>query len=92
MTKEKAYEIATMQELGTNPTGTRQDVIYKAMDIYAEQTSIEFICWAVKNHSVPFEGFSLNFFTNGDVKIFVNHEEITIQQLYSLFKQSQQSK
>lgn len=34
MTKEEAYEKATMIELGNNPNGTRQDVIYKAMDIW----------------------------------------------------------
>ena len=36
-TKEQAYELATQREIMTNPNGTRQDVIYKAMDIYAAQ-------------------------------------------------------
>jgi len=35
MTKEEAYEKATMQELGGNPNGTRQDVVWRAMDIYS---------------------------------------------------------
>lgn len=41
MTKEEAYEKATMQELGDNPNGTRQDVIYRAMDIYCESVRSE---------------------------------------------------
>lgn len=42
MTKEEAYEKATMQELGGNPNGTRQDVVYRAMEIYAKQQAIAF--------------------------------------------------
>ncbi len=37
MTKEEAYELATMQELGGNPNGTRQDVVWRAMELFAEQ-------------------------------------------------------
>lgn len=36
MTKEEAYEKATLQQIGNNPVGTRQDIIYAAMDIYSE--------------------------------------------------------
>lgn len=35
MTKEKAYEEATLKNL-SDPKGTRQDIIYAAMDIYVE--------------------------------------------------------
>lgn len=40
MTKEEAYEKATMQELGGNPNGTRQDVVWRAMEIYSQQVLI----------------------------------------------------
>lgn len=39
MTKEQAYQQATMKSIGSDPNGTRQDVIYLAMDIYAEYHS-----------------------------------------------------
>lgn len=65
--------------------------VEEAMDMWAKRQAIEFIVWAVKNYSVEFEGFSLNFFTNGEAKIFVNHEEITIEQLYNLFLEHQKT-
>ena len=34
--KNDCYELATLRELGNNPQGTRMDVVYKAMDIYAD--------------------------------------------------------
>lgn len=37
LSKEECYEKATMQELGGNPNGTRQDVIWRAMEMYANQ-------------------------------------------------------
>lgn len=46
VSKNEAYEKATMQELGGNPTGTRQDVIYRAMDLYAKECAIGFHKWA----------------------------------------------
>jgi hypothetical protein len=36
MTKEQAYEQATLESLSSGVTGTRMDVIYLAMDIYAK--------------------------------------------------------
>lgn len=36
-TREECYNEATLKSLGTNPQGTRQDIIYLAMDIYADQ-------------------------------------------------------
>ncbi len=44
MTKQEAYEKATMQNL-SNPNGTRMDIIYLAMDIYAEAMKPENV-WA----------------------------------------------
>ncbi len=35
--KEDCYNEATLKSLGNNPQGTRQDVIYLAMEIYAQQ-------------------------------------------------------
>lgn len=62
--------------------------IYSAMEDYAKQECIEFLRWAVKNHSVPFEGFSLsgNRLLGGDTK-FVNGEELTMSQFYDLYLQ-----
>ncbi len=48
MTKEEAYNQATLEEL-SNSTGTRQDVIYKAMEIFAKQESILFANWTQEN-------------------------------------------
>jgi hypothetical protein len=63
--------------------------IYSAMDEYAKQECIEFLKWAVKEHSVSFEGFSLsgNRLLGGDTK-FVNGEELTMSQFYELYLQS----
>ena len=63
--------------------------IYSAMDDYAKQECIEFLKWAVNEHSVPFEGFSLsgNRLLGGDTK-FVNGEELTMSQFYDLYLQS----
>lgn len=41
MTKEEAYEKATMISIGENPNGTRQDVVYKAMEIYTDEIRFE---------------------------------------------------
>ena len=48
MNKEEAYELATMRELGGNPNGTRQDVVWRAMDIYSKEMCIEYLDWAIK--------------------------------------------
>lgn len=37
MSKEDCYNEATRIELGNNPQGTRMDVIYRAMELYAAQ-------------------------------------------------------
>ncbi len=36
-TKQECYEEATLKSVGDNPQGTRMDVIYLAMEIYADQ-------------------------------------------------------
>lgn len=63
--------------------------IYAAMDEYAKQEAIEFLKWAVNEHSVDCEGFSLsgNRFLGGDTK-FVNGEELTMSQFYELYLKS----
>lgn len=43
LTKEECYEKATLLELGNNPTGTRQEVVWKAMEIYAQQFGKEIL-------------------------------------------------
>ena len=60
-----------------------------AMDEYAKQDGIEFLKWAVKNHSVDYEGFNLsgNRLLGGDT-IFVNGEELTMSQFYDLYIQT----
>lgn len=35
--KEDVYNDATLKNLGNNPNGTRMDIIYDAMDIYAKE-------------------------------------------------------
>lgn len=35
--KEDCYNEATLKSLGNNPNGTRMDVVYLAIDIYAEE-------------------------------------------------------
>lgn len=48
MTKEEIYQEATLKSLGNNSTGTRMDVIYLAMDQYAEEKAISFSNWKDK--------------------------------------------
>jgi hypothetical protein len=42
MSKQEAYEQATLKNL-SDPTGTRQDIIYAAMEIYAEEKYKDYI-------------------------------------------------
>lgn len=58
----------------------------------AKQECIEFLKWAVKNHSVDYEGFSLSLFNNGDVKKFVDGEELTMDEFYNLYITSKNGK
>lgn len=62
--------------------------IYSAMDDYAKQECIEFLKWAVEEHSDPYEGFSLsgNILLGGDTK-YVNGKELTMNQFYELYLQ-----
>jgi len=66
--------------------------IYPAIDEYAKQEAIEFLKWAVENHSVDCEGFSLsgNKSMGGATK-FVNGEELSIGQFYELYLKSKSS-
>lgn len=58
MTKEEAYQKATLQQLGNNPQGTRQDIIYAAMEIYADSFLkgiwINACCQTLKDISITF--------------------------------------
>ena len=75
--KEKAYEKATMQELGGNPFGTRQDVVWRSMDIFAKDVSIKYLDWAI-----------MRMFPNlKSTEVPENAE-----QLYELFTQSEEYK
>ncbi len=61
------------------------------LDSYAEQEkkkdSVAFLLWCVNNHS-HYEGFSVNKFNdNRQETIFVNNEEISLDQLYQLYLQ-----
>jgi len=60
--------------------------IYAAMDEYAKQEAIEFLKWAVNEHSDDCEGFTLsgNKSLGGATK-FVNREELTMSQFYELY-------
>ncbi len=72
MTKEEAYELATMQELGGNPNGTRQDVVWRAMELYAKQEAIEFL-----------QDFFNHIEVNGT--LLKDWKEINPEQLYNIF-------
>lgn len=52
MNKEQVYEKITMQELGGNPNGTRQEIVWKSMDEYAEQQAIAFSLWKDENYQI----------------------------------------
>lgn len=54
MNKEDAYELATMQELGGNPNGTRHDVELRAMDIFSKSECLSLLQFLAE------EGFSPN--------------------------------
>jgi hypothetical protein len=65
--------------------------VLKAMEEYAKEESIAFLKWAVDNHSIDFEGFSLS----GKNSVWAGGEEaakagdmkeITLQEFYDLFK------
>jgi len=95
MTKEEMLEkrIITFPSDDNQMTdeGIKRNV-YAAMDEYAKQEAIEFLKWAVNEHSVDCEGFSLsgNRFLGGDTK-FVNGEELTMSQFYELYLKSKSS-
>ena len=87
MTKEEIRHKNNIY-LSKEETFTETD-IYSAMDEYAKQECIEFLKWAINEHSADYEGFSLsaNRLLGGDTK-FVNGEELTMSQFYELYLQS----
>lgn len=78
MTKEEAYEKATMISIGENPNGTRQDVVYKAMEIYTKQESIAFGEF-ISNHRLNFQT------ANNGSWIGLDMKRITNEELYELY-------
>lgn len=79
--KEEAYEKATMQELGGSPNGTRQDVIYRAMDIHARNIAIAFAEWVRDNRYV----WNLDEETTKWVAVWDGYKEYTTEQLFDEF-------
>lgn len=61
--KRIVYQDATLKSLGNNPFGTREDVIYLSMDIYAEQVAIDFCEW------VELNGYRLKGMDDGQRKV-----------------------
>lgn len=58
-----------------------------------EAEAIEFLKWAVKNHSVPYEGFSLSYNASlGGATKFVDGKELTMTQFYHLYKKFYEQK
>lgn len=85
MTKEEIYEEATLKNIA-NSTGTRMDIIYHAMSEYAKQEAIKFAEFISANTT------KVRFVWNkGNWQIFNKNggiENITSQELYSLYLQS----
>lgn len=53
---QPVYEKATAKELGENPFGMRMDVVFRAMQLYANQQSIAFAKWLEDTDKMkPFE-------------------------------------
>lgn len=77
LSKEAIYEDATRKELGSNPNGTRMDVVSRAMDMYAQQEAISFCDWRVRN--------IVNLLKERDVNFYPD----PIEEQYQLFLKSQ---
>lgn len=92
--KEKIEEIFDGLEID-HPPGeggwidifSKKNAIDEVLDIIKNEC-ISYLKWAVREHSVPYEGFSLsgNRLLGGDTK-FVNGEELTMSQFYTLYIQ-----
>jgi hypothetical protein len=68
-----------------------EDDLRKAEDAI-EKYSNGYLVWAVENHSVDYEGFSLSKFSNGTYKKWMKNkygqsEEISLKKFYELFTQ-----
>ena len=83
MTKDQAYNQATLTELGNNPTGTRMLVVYRAMDEYSKRQCVDFAEWIAENvnsHYADGRRFWIMKFGPRNV--------VTTEELYNLFLQS----
>ena len=87
LSKEAIYEDATRKELGSNPNGTRMDVVSRAMDMYAQQEEISFAEWIIHNNygCEYIEGFGEVIWREDDDPDAVH----TTPQLYQIFLKSQ---
>ena len=72
MTKIEAYERATLLEIGENPNGSRQDVVYKAMDIYGAVLAKEFASFMFENYKYLESKFGDSWYKKEDGKLPLN--------------------
>lgn len=86
-TKEQVYYDVTMKEIGSNPNGTRTDIVYAAMEEYAKQQAESFTAF-LKSEA---------FFTvsdwpgwhKGAEKIDGVRPWYSFEQIYNLWKKKQ---
>lgn len=98
-TKEECYQQASFESLAESSTETRQDVIYRAMEIYANEKLANFISsnpmladslpiafaeWLLKNNMIP-NGFG----GWGGGYLNVNYYGSKTKDLYKLFLSEQ---
>lgn len=89
MQSDKGQILKKYEAVNPSTGYVRLKKVKMAMDEYAKQQSIAFIIWAVENHSIPFEGFSLNTFTdNREPEIFLDGEEAPVSKLYEKFAET----
>ena len=95
--KEDCYNEATLKSLGNNPQGTRMDVVYLAMDIYANKLKsnpvldinidewaedFEFAKYVHDNFHKSKKG---KYWHNGD--FYHDDKGETLESIYKTFKQ-----
>ncbi len=78
-TKEEVYEDCTRQELGNNPTGTRMEVVYRAMDEYFKERATDFLNWYMES---TWESIDAGWYHNT-----ANGEQVQVEQLFDLYLQ-----
>lgn len=79
-TKEDCYNEATLKNL-SDPNGTRMDIIYAAMDVYAKEQVITFINW----YFTEAPKMEVENFDEGLLFVDADNDKITKEQLCELY-------